>query len=150
MDENSTTATRHETADEPTLTTNPTIPASTQGLNTATNNTRDFVAFGKANLEAVVAANKIWATGVQELTTQFANTTKASYEESVATFKALRAAKSVKEAIDLQSTYRRSAIAKAVADSQKLTDESFRLTERALAPLTARVAAVVERFAKAA
>jgi phasin family protein len=114
------------------------------------NSTNDFVAFSKDNLEAFTAAGKIWAAGVQDLTQQVAATAKASLEESVATFKALGSVKSVQEAIDLQSTYSKAAVAKAVAESTKLTEASLKLTEQALAPLTARMAVAVGAFGKAA
>jgi phasin family protein len=127
-----------------------TSPTQTQGIRTMINSTVDFAAIGRENLEAFTASSKIWAAGVQDLTKQFAATAKASLEESVATFKALSSVKSVKEAIDLQSTYGKAAVAKALAESTKLTEASFKLTEQALAPITARMAAAVEVFSKAA
>src|SRR5271165_1963494 len=138
----------YETAVKPTLAINPTT--STQGLNTMINSAKDFVAFGKANFEAITASGKIWAAGVQDLTKQFVSTVTASYEESIALAKALSAAKSVKEAIDLQSTRGMASIARAVAESKSLADASVKLTEQAMAPLTARVALAVESLAKAA
>jgi phasin family protein len=133
-------------------TTSPTLtsPTLTQGMKTVINSTEDFVAFGKGNLEAFAAAGKIWAAGLQNLTQQVAATAKASVEESVETFKALTAVKSVKEAIDLQTTYSKSVSAKALAESTRLTEASIKLTEQALAPLTARMAVAVEAFSKAA
>ena len=140
--------TLYETAVKPTLAINPTT--STQGLNTMINSTKDFVAFGKANFGAITASGKIWAAGVQDLTKQFVGTAMASYEESIALAKALSAAKSVKEAIDLQSTHGMASIARAVAESKSLADASVKLTEQAMAPLTARVTLAVESLAKAA
>jgi phasin family protein len=143
-------ATLYETVVKPTRafkTINLTLP---QGLNTVINSARDFAAFGKANLEAVAASGQIWSAGVQDLTKQLASTMNASKEASVASFKALVAAKSVKEAIDLQAAHNQAAAARAVVESKKLTDASIKLTEQALAPLTARVAVAVEIFAKAA
>ena len=112
--------------------------------------TQAFVTFGQGNLDAVTKSGQIWAAGMQDLTKQFAATAKASFDESVATFKALSTVKSVKEAIDLQSNYGKAVIAKAVAEANKLSDASIKLTEQALAPLTARVSAAVETFGKAA
>jgi len=123
---------------------------STQGMKTMMNSTEDFVAFGKQNLEAFTTASKIWVTGVQDLTQQVAATAKASLEESVETFKALSAVKSVKEAIELQSAYSKAAVAKAVAESTKMTEASLRLTEQAMAPITARVTIAVQAFSKTA
>ena len=112
--------------------------------------TEDFVAFSQANLEAFVKSGQIWSAGVQELTKQMATTAKASFEESVSTFKAITTCKSVKEAMDLQSTFAKAALEKAMAESNKLTDASIKLTEQTLAPITARVTVAVETFGKAA
>jgi phasin family protein len=144
------TAIRRDTAVEPTQALGAANATVTKGLNTVINSTQDFVAAGKANLEAVNASGKIWAAGVQDLTRQMAATLQASYEESVVAFKALSAAKSLKEVIELQSNYSKAALAKAVAESKKVSETSVRLTEQVLAPLQARVAVAVGSFAKAA
>jgi len=128
----------------------PTKPTLTQGMKTMMKSTEDLVAFGQANLEAFVRSGQIWSAGVQELTKQMATSAKASFEESVSTFKAISTAKSVKEAIDLQSTFAKSALEKAMAESNKLTDASIKLTEQTLAPITARVTVAVETFGKSA
>jgi phasin family protein len=75
---------------------------------------------------------------------------KASMEESLSAFKALSSVKSLKEAFELQTAYARSTLEKTVAESSKLTDASFKLTEQALAPITARVTVAVEKFSKTA
>jgi phasin family protein len=129
------------------------VPSSstlTQGTKTMMNTNFDFVAFGKDNLEAITAASKIWSAGVQDLTKQMASTAKASMEETVETFKALSGVKSVKEAIELQTTYSKAVAAKAMAESTKLSEASIKLTEQALAPITARMAVAVGSFSKAA
>ena len=130
----------------------PTLPTSTpmQGLKTMMKSTEDFVAFGQANIEAFVKSGQIWSAGVQELTKQFATTAKASFDESVSTFKAMSTVKSVKEAIEMQSTFAKTSMEKAIVESNKLTDASIKLTEQALAPITARVTTAVETFSKAA
>jgi len=128
----------------------PTKPTLTLGMKTMMKTTEDFVAFGQANLEAFMKSGQIWSAGVQELTKQFATSAKASFEESVSTFKAISTAKSVKEAMELQSTFAKAALEKAMAESNKLTDASIKLTEQTLAPITARVTVAVETFGKAA
>lgn len=109
-------STLRETAVKPMLAIKATNPTPTQGLNTVINSTQDFVASGKANVEALAASGQIWVAGVQDLTKQCVTTAKASYEESVAAFKALSAAKSVEEAIDLQGTYSKAMIATTLAN----------------------------------
>ena len=69
---------------------------------------------------------------------------------SIATFKALGTVKSVKEAIDLQSNFARTAFEKVIAETNKIADASMKLTEQTLAPLTARVTTAVETFGKTA
>jgi len=135
---------------EPIAATRTTKPTPLQGMKIMMKSTEDFVAFGQANLEAFVKSGQIWSAGVQELTKQFASTAKASFDESVSTFKAISTAKSVKEAIELQSTFAKSALEKAMTESNKLTDASIKLTEQTLAPITARVTVAVETFGKAA
>jgi phasin family protein len=122
----------------------------TQGMKTMMKSTEDFVAFGQANFEAFVRSGQIWSAGVQELTRQFASSAKASFDESVSTLKAITTAKSVREAMDLQSTFAKAALEKAMFESNKLTDASIKLTEQTLAPITARVTVAVESFGKTA
>jgi len=121
-----------------------------EGVEKAMKTAEEFVAFGQGNLEAFVKSGQIWAAGVQDLQKQIAATAQASFEETVATLKAMASAKSLKDAFDLQSTLARGAIEKTLAESGKLTDASMKLTEQALAPITARVTLAVEKFAKAA
>jgi phasin family protein len=121
-----------------------------RGMNTMIKGTEDFVALGQANMEALVKSGQIWTAGVQELMKQFVETAKASFDESVATFTAISSAKSVTEAMDLQSKFTTRVAGRALADSNKLVDASIKLTEKTLAPLTARVTSAVETFGKAA
>lgn len=121
-----------------------------EGVEKAMKTAEEFVAFSQGNMEAVVKSSQIWATGVQDLSKHMAATAKASLDESMAAFKALTSVKSLKDAFELQSSFARSAMEKSLAESGKLTDASFKLTEQAMAPITARVTVAVEKFAKAA
>ena len=143
-------ATLYETAIKPTLTIVPNNPVFAKGLTTVINNTQNLAAFGKANLEAVAASGQIWVAGVQDLAKQIVSTANASFEESVATVKAMSTAKSIREAIELQSTRGQAVVAKAVAESKALADASVKLIEQAVAPLKARMTDAVESLGKAA
>ena len=121
-----------------------------EGVAKAMKTTEDLVAFSQGNVEAIVKSGQIWATGVQDLSKTFAAAAKASMDESMAAFKALTGMKSLKDAFELQSSFARSAMEKSLAQSGKLTDASMKLTEQAMAPITARVTIAVEKFAKAA
>jgi hypothetical protein len=121
-----------------------------QGMEKAMKTAEEFVAFNKGNMEAFVKSGQIWATGMQDLSKHIAAAAQASMEESMTTFKALSTVKSLKDAFELQSSFARAALEKTMAESGKITDASFKLTEQALAPITARVTVAVETFSKAA
>lgn len=121
-----------------------------EGVEKAMKTAEELVAFSQGNVEAIVKSSQIWATGVQDLSKHFAAAAKASMDESMAAFKALTAVKSLKDAFELQSSFARSTMEKSLAESGKLTDASFKLTEQTLAPITARVTVAVEKFSKAA
>lgn len=110
----------------------------------------DLVSFGQGNLEAMVKSGQIWAAGVQDLSKQVAASAQAQVDQTMATLKALASVKSLKEALELQSTLARASVEKAVAETGKLTDASFKLAEQTLAPLTARVSLAAERFGRTA
>lgn len=111
--------------------------------------TEDMVAFSKGNMEAFMKASQIFTAGLQGLSKHIASSTQASVDEAVAMTKAIAGVKSVKEAVDLQSGFTRSMMEKAMADTSKLTDASMKLTEQAIAPLTARMTLAVETFGSA-
>ena len=125
-------------------------PHSRPGMKTMITSTEDFVELGQANMEAFVKSGQIWTAGMQEQMKQFATTTKASFDEFVATFKAISSAKSVTEAVELQSKFATSVVEKIVVESNNLTNTSIKLTEQTLAPITARVTDAVEIFGKTA
>ncbi len=121
-----------------------------EGVEKAMKTAEELVAFNQGNIEALVKASQIWASGMQDLSKHLAATAQASLDESMSALKALTGVKSLKDAFELQSSFARAALEKSLAESGKLTDASFKLTEQALAPITARVTVAVEKFAKAA
>ena len=121
-----------------------------EGVEKAMKTAEELVAFNQGNIEAMMKSSQIWAAGMQDLSKHIAAAAQASLNESMSAFKALTSVKSMKDAFELQSALARSALEKSLAESGKLTDASFRLTEQTLAPITARVTVAVEKFGKAA
>ena len=119
-----------------------------EGMDKAIKTTEELVAFGQGNVEAFVKSSQILATGIQDLSKRFAATEQASIDEAVSNFKALSGVKSIKEVVDLQTTVAKSNVEKAIAESGKLTDASFKLAELAFAPLTQRFTLAAEKFTK--
>jgi phasin family protein len=121
-----------------------------EGMEKAMKTAEELVSFGQGNFEAILKSGQIWAAGMQDLSKQMAATAQASFDETMATFKALTSVRSLKDAMELQASLARSAMEKTLSESGKLTDASFKLTEQAIAPITARVTLAVEKFAKSA
>ncbi len=120
-----------------------------EGVEKAMKTAEEMMAFSQGNMEALVKASQIYAAGFQDISKNFAASSKASLEDSVAFAKSLMGVKSVKEAVDLQTGFAKTSIEKAVAETSKITDASVKLAEQAVAPLTARIALAVETFGKA-
>ncbi len=121
-----------------------------ESVEKALKTSEELVAFSQANLEAFLKASKIFAEGLQGISKEVAASNKATIEDSVAFTKSLLGVKSVKEAVDLQSSFARTSIEKAVSETNKVTDASVKLAEQAIAPLTARLSVAVEKFGKVA
>ena len=68
----------------------------------------------------------------------------------MSTFKAMTSARSIKEAFDMQATLTRSAMEKAMTETGRLTEASFKLAEQSAAPLAARFSLAVEKFGNVA
>jgi phasin family protein len=108
--------------------------------------TEELISFNQGNFEAVARASQAFATGLQDMTQYFAATAKASMEETVSTYKAIATAKSVKEAMELQTKLVRGLLDKAVSHNSQLADATIKLSEQTLAPLTARVSLATQVF----
>ncbi len=110
--------------------------------------TEEMLSFGQGNAEAVARAGQIFTAGLQDMTQLFAATAKESLDDTVSTYKALSAVKSVKEAIELQSKLVRGLLDKAVSHNSQLADSTIKLSEQALAPLTARLSLAAQAFGR--
>ncbi|MDE1895972.1 MAG: phasin family protein [Rhodospirillales bacterium] len=120
-----------------------------EGVEKAMKTSEEMLAFGQGNMEAFMKASQIYVAGFQDISKYFAESSKASMEDTVAFSKSLMGVKSVKEAMDLQAGFARSSLEKAVSESNKFADVSVKLAEKTLAPLTARMTLAAETFGKA-
>ena len=119
-----------------------------ENMEKAMKTAEELMVFSQGNMEALMKASQIYASGFQDISKHFAASSKASLEETVAFTKSLMGVKSVKEAVDLQTGFAKSSIEKAVSETNKLTDASVKLAEQVAAPITARVTLAVETFGK--
>lgn len=121
-----------------------------EGMAKAMKSSEELMTFGQGNLEAAMKSAQIFANGLQDLSQQIASATQSSFEDSIATMKAISGVKSFREAVDLQTDFTRTMMERAVAETGRLTDASLKLTEQAVAPISARVSLAVEKFSNAA
>ena len=108
----------------------------------------DFAAFGKANLEAFVQANTLFAKGFEALSKEVVSLTQSSLESSAAATKALFAAKTLKDVVELQADFAKTSFEKLVANSTKLGEMTVKLATDSTAPIGARVTAASEKALK--
>lgn len=120
------------------------------GMQKAVKSAEDMFAFVQGNFEAFAKSGQILATGMQDLSQSFAAAARSSMDETVSTFKAMTAAKSVKEAMDLQGNLLRSTLEKAVARTGHVTDSSMKLSEQVFAPISTRLMLATEKFGRSA
>jgi phasin family protein len=110
----------------------------------------EMASFSQGTVEALVKSGQIWSAGVQDLSKQMAATAQSQLEQTLSTFRALSGLRSLKDMMELQASYARASMEKAMAETGRLTDASFKLAEQTMAPLSARVSLAVESFSKAA
>lgn len=108
------------------------------------NNYDDVVAFNQNNIDAFVASSTVFAKGFEQLTKQYVAFASESFEDAVEASKKIVAAKSVNEAVDLQTKIAKNSWEKVVAEGQKITDISTGIFKEASAPISDRVQATVD------
>src|SRR5262249_61308583 len=72
-------------------------------------NFEDFQKLGQQNVDVAMKAFGEWSKGWQAITTEMTDYTKRSFEEGTATFEKLLSARSMEQALEIQSGYARRA-----------------------------------------
>ena len=113
-------------------------------MDAMTKTAEQVFAFGQGNVEAMMKSAQILMTGLQDLGRHMATNAQTAIDETVTTYRAATGVKSVKEAIELQTTHARASITRSVAEAGKIADASVKLVEQATAPLSARATLAAE------
>ena len=108
----------------------------------------EFASANKENLDAFVEASDIFSRGVEELGKACFSLTQTAMENAVDAGKTLMAAKTVNEMVDLQVDMVRGNIDAAVAETTKLSEMTFKLTNETLRPLQDRFTVNMEKAMK--
>jgi phasin family protein len=120
----------------------------TEILGKTVKNSEEILALSKGNLEAIIEATEIYATGFQDISKQLTVSGKASFDESVAFTKSLISVKSGKEAFELQTSFIKASIESAVAERKKVVDAITQLARQTFAPLSTRFTLAIEALGK--
>ncbi len=110
----------------------------------------DAAKFNKENLDAFVVASTTYAKGVESVSKSWAAFAQETFEASANVAKAMLGAKTLKEAVDLQTDFAKTTFDKFVAEGTKASESSIKVTNEALEPINARVNVAVEKMLKPA
>ncbi len=102
--------------------------------------------FGQRNIEVMLKFSRIWANGLQDISKTMTATAQAQLDDAFSSWKALREARSLTEAMHLQTDFARASLKTAVAGGSTLTHASMKLAEASLAPITTWMTSTSERF----
>jgi phasin family protein len=103
-------------------------------------------AAGKRNLEAVVESVTAATRGCETLGAQALAYGKKSWEDGVACAQSLSTARSVQEAVEIQTGWAKSALETYLAEVSRWSDVVSASVKDSLKPLNERVTATVERM----
>jgi len=104
----------------------------------------DFAALQKDAFDALVRASEILAKGAEALGKEYFAFAQKTAEANNEAAKAMMAATSVTEFVQLQSDFFRISLDKSVDESSKLSEMSMKIASEAFEPLQRQVAAAVE------
>jgi phasin family protein len=106
-------------------------------------------AHSKKNLEALVASMTAAAKGAETIGARAMAFSKKSVEGQVAAAKALTAAKSIQEAVELQTGFAKTAFETYVAEVTEISEITSASVKSVMSPISERVTALVERVQSA-
>ena len=95
----------------------------------------DFAALNKQGVEALMKAGNIWAKGYEGLGKAYFSFAQASTERGVETAKAVMAAKTPQEAIDVQTDFAKQRFERTVAEGAAVSELSLKVAADAFQPL---------------
>lgn len=110
----------------------------------------EFNTHSKQNLEALVASTTAATKAAEAIGAETLAYSKKAFEDQVAAAKSLAGAKSVQEAVELQTAFAKTALEGYLAQFGKVSELFAASVKETVKPLNERVAAVVERAQAAA
>ena len=126
------------------------VESVNQAQNAALKSYEDIVGFSKDAVEAWVQAGTIFSRGFQDISSTVIGIAQGVVEENVTASKQFLAAKTIRDVVDLHSSFSRAQFDRLVSEGSHLSDLSVKLVEESFAPLGQKVNAVIDKLVKAA
>ncbi len=104
----------------------------------------------KANADAVVQSSTILSQGLESLSREMLDFTQKQLEASVETAKKLSAVTSPREFLDIQAQFARQSFDRALAESAKISEMTFKVANEAMQPIQTQGEATAEKALKPA
>ncbi|MFN7633645.1 MAG: phasin family protein [Acetobacteraceae bacterium] len=108
----------------------------------------EMAEFNRGTFDVMAKASQAYVAGMQELAKQYFAVAQGMAEHTVSGFKAVTAAKSLKEASEIQANMAKAAMEKSMSETAKLNETAFKLAEQFAQPVAARMTAAMEKMAK--
>jgi len=124
------------------------VTMTKEQVDVAVKNYGEATEFGKGTFEAYIAAGNVAAKHVEAFNAEILAFAKTRMEEGVQAARALMGAKTLKDAIDLQTGFAKTAFDAVVAENAKLSEMALKGATEAAEPLQARFTVAVEKFVK--
>lgn len=102
----------------------------------------------KATVEALIASSEVTVKGAEQLSEEIVAYNQKAYDKAMGNAKALMGAKTVQDAVELQTDFLREGFDEFVAQQAKLSELAVKFANEATQPLNATWAKTAETFAK--
>ncbi|MCS6933140.1 MAG: phasin family protein [Acetobacteraceae bacterium] len=108
----------------------------------------EMAEFNRGTFDVMAKASQAYMTGMQDLAKQAFAMAQGMAEHALEGFKAVTAAKSLKEASEIQASVAKAALEKCMSETAKMNEAAFKLAEQFAQPVAARVTAAMEKMTK--
>lgn len=126
------------------------VSAGKEGVAAAAKGYDKFVAFGQENFEAMLAAGNAAAKGVEEINAEVVAYGKVALEDNMAAAKALLTAKTLQDAVDMQTEWFKTSLDAYVSQATRLGEMTVKAAQDAFQPVNARLSVAVENLIRPA
>ncbi|MEM9014999.1 MAG: TIGR01841 family phasin [Pseudomonadota bacterium] len=117
-----------------------------QGYEKFAENVTAFSDIHKESFEALVAANKAYVSGLEQLMTEQSAFLKDTFEDYASNAKSMTAAGGVQNALETNSEFVRTRTEKNMKQASKIAEICMTATQETVAPLSERYSELVEKI----